>query len=395
MTYRDPELDEFLDNLVRRIRRWLVLGEAELILVALWVVYAVTLAAHEIRPVLAIRSAEKASGKTRLLEILALLFGERCDTTSLITASNLFRTASDGGRIILADESDAWLSSSNPSEGSEAMRAIINASHRPRLFGYVRQTDTSGKTPKSVKYKIDCAIAIAGLKALPETVADRSIPIVLIKRKATEPIERFRFLQAEQEIAPLRERLDAMAPRLTELLVGAMPALPEALEDRQMDNLSPLAAVADLAGGAWPGLARSAFLSLSREVTALVGSGSIGVELLRAVREVFVEADDPAAVSSLDLLRGLYERSEGPWAARYGCPDLPSERQRGAQRLAADLGAFGVRPKTVRLPDGSTPRGYSRADLADPWSRHAPDVAPVPTSAPDVAPLFGIDGGLA
>lgn len=394
MTYRDPELDELLDAIHARIRRWLILGEAELALVVLWIAYAVTLAAHEIRPVLAIRSAEKGSGKTRLLEILALLFGERGHPTSTITASSLFRTASEG-TIILADESDAWLSPTNPSEGAEAMRAIINASHRPRIFGVITKTDTSGKTPRVVRYKIDCAIAIAGLKALPDTVADRSIPIVLNKRKSTEPIERFRFLKADQEIEPLRNRLDAIAPRITELLVGADPALPESLEDRQMDNFSPLAAVADLAGGMWPSLARSSFLSLNREVTNLVGSTSIGVELLRAVRDLFLEAGDPAALSSLDVLRGLYERSEGPWAARYGCPDLPSERQRGAQRLAHDLGSFGVRPKSVRLPDGSTPRGYSRADLADPWARHAPDVAPVPTPELDVAPLFGIDGGLA
>ena len=53
--------------------------------------------------------------------------------------------------------------------------------------------------------------------------------------------------------------------------------MPIELNDRAADNWRPLLAIADLAGGEWPQLAREAALILSGEAQ----DGAINVELLK------------------------------------------------------------------------------------------------------------------
>jgi hypothetical protein len=36
------------------------------------------------------------------------------------------------------------------------------------------------------------------------------------------------------------------------------------------------------------------------------------------------------------------------------------------------LAAFAVRPATIRMPDGTTPKGYRRESLEDAWRRYLP-----------------------
>jgi len=92
-----------------------------------------------------------------------------------------------------------------------------------------------------------------------------------------------------------------------ERLVDPEPQVPEALNDRVGDNWRPLLAIADLAGGVWPELARQAALTLSGEEQ----DGAIGVELLKDIRLAFGEAD---AIRSIDLVAKLIADPERPWA---------------------------------------------------------------------------------
>src|SRR5450759_4135257 len=63
------------------------------------------------------------------------------------------------------------------------------------------------------------------------------------------------------------------------------PAMPDALDDRAADNWEPLLAIADLAGGDYPKLARSAALHLSG--SAEIDEQTIGVQLLAAAKALF------------------------------------------------------------------------------------------------------------
>ena len=62
-----------LDDLVAFIRRYVVATDAQVEAIALWLMHTHTIDAADATPYLSITSAEKRSGKTRLLETLELL----------------------------------------------------------------------------------------------------------------------------------------------------------------------------------------------------------------------------------------------------------------------------------------------------------------------------------
>src|SRR5207245_2293097 len=64
---------EALDDVLNFIAQYVVLSDAQAVAVCLWIAHTHTFEAAEATPYLAINSAEKASGKTRLLETLELL----------------------------------------------------------------------------------------------------------------------------------------------------------------------------------------------------------------------------------------------------------------------------------------------------------------------------------
>src|SRR5262249_50081263 len=146
-----------------------------------------------------------------------------------------------------------------------------------------------GKTHEVHRFPTFCAKALSGISrrraALPDTIADRSIPLVLARRKKSEPVEKFRVRTTPALLHPVRDALGSWAHRALATLRQAQPPMPP-LHDRAEDIWEPLLAIADLAGGEWPIRARRAAVELSGGDS---DSESTGVQLLRAVREVFIE----------------------------------------------------------------------------------------------------------
>src|SRR5205823_5595939 len=92
----------------------------------------------------------------------------------------------------------------------------------------------AGMTPS--RFPVFCAKALAGIRDLPDTVADRSIPIRLKRRSRDERVDRFRRRRVEPEAAGLRARLAGwVEPQLDELR-EAEPELPDVLDDRAQDG---------------------------------------------------------------------------------------------------------------------------------------------------------------
>ena len=86
---------------------------------------------------------------------------------------------------------------------------------------------------------------------LPDTVADRSILILMSRRAPGERIEKFRTRDAEPIAKPIADALEIWAAdRYIQQLRAARPKLPDALGDRAADICEPLLAIADMAGGA-------------------------------------------------------------------------------------------------------------------------------------------------
>jgi hypothetical protein len=84
------ELGELLDELAGFVRRFVVMSPAQSDVAALWIAHTRCFEASAQTPYLAISSAEKRSGKTRLLEVLELLVA-RPWLTGRVTAAVLAR----------------------------------------------------------------------------------------------------------------------------------------------------------------------------------------------------------------------------------------------------------------------------------------------------------------
>jgi hypothetical protein len=139
------------------------------------------------------------------------------------------------------------------------------------------------------------------------------------------------------------------------------PDMPEELDDRGADAWEPLIALADLAGGDWPAMAREAAVALREEGEEdTVTNGAL---ILGAIQELL---GDRLTISSAEVVEHLNERDDlpfGGWRDGHGTDP---------RTLARLLKPYRVKPRKVRLPDGSIRQGYHRDDLEDAFARWLP-----------------------
>jgi Protein of unknown function (DUF3631) len=353
---------ELLDRLVKFVRRFVVLTDAQAVAVALWIVHTHTVGSAETTPYLWTSSAEKRSGKSRLLEVLALLVA-RPLRAAAVTEAALFRVIADRQPTLLMDEVDAIFGPK--AHDHENLRALLNAGYR-RGTPALRCVGEDSKQ-RVEEFAVFCPKALSGIGRLPDTIADRSILIRLKRRARSEPIEQFREREATYEAEQLRADLAAWAEHHDEALANARPALPEELDDRAQDACEQLIAIADLAGGEWPQRARRALVDLRTGAADEEDTDSLGVRLLADVRTVF-DSKGVDRISSKELVAELREDAEAPWADLRGGDGLTQ------RSLANLLRGFGIHSRTVRLDDG-TARGYHREAFEDAWTRYLPDSA--------------------
>jgi hypothetical protein len=141
--------------------------------------------------------------------------------------------------------------------------------------------------------------------------------------------------------------------------------MPDGVRDRSADVWEALLAVADLAGGDWPGLARDACVALVKGTAD--ESASTGVRLLADLRAVFCKFGDPDALPTETVRSKLHDRDESPWGDWYGHPLT-------ARELARLLREHQVRPRQIRVGD-KTVKGYRREHLSEPWRRYLAGVS--------------------
>jgi hypothetical protein len=300
-----------------------------------------------------VTSPEKRSGKTRLLDVLELL-AARAWRAILPSEAVVYRKISAHAPTLLLDEVDAIYGPK--AREHEGLRALLNAGHRrgsrvPRCVGNNFALE---------EFETYCPKAIAGIGKLPDTVADRSIPIRLARRKKSEPVERFRARAARAVALPLREQIERWAK--TADLRERRPELPTELDDRAADGWEPLFAIADLAGSDWSRRARAAAIELHATVDP--EADSLGVRLLADTKAVFGENDK---LFTPHLLKELHQLDAAPWA------DLPgrsgSSKPLDSARLAGLLKHYSIRPKSIRIGE-VTGKGYERAAFVDAWDRY-------------------------
>ena len=346
---------EVLDSVFRFARRFVGLTESQARVVALWAAHTHAIDAADCTPYLSVTSAEKQSGKTRLLEVLELLVA-RPWLTGRVSAAALVRKVDTGCPTLLLDESDAAFRGDK--DYAEALRGTLNN-------GYKRSGRHSlcvgqGANIGFKDFSVFCPKAIAGIGKLPDTVADRSIPVRL-KREPRGRVEKLRKRDAEGEAARIKAPLAAWCKANVESLRDARPEIPDSLSDRQADCCEPLLAIADAAGGDWPEAARRALVELCSESQTY--DQSPGVRLLADIQDIFAERGVDR-IGSVELAEALAEIETSPWAEWYG-------RALTAPKLARMLAPFGITPGTIRV-ESKTPKGYYLRDFEDSFARYVP-----------------------
>lgn len=372
----EPDGAEVLDAVESYLARFVVYPSVhERIAHVLWIIHTWLMEHWDSTPRIAFLSPEPGSGKSRALEVTEPLVPRPVHAVNT-TPAYLFRKVSDeaGPPTILYDEIDTVFGPK--AKDNEDIRGMLNAGHRKGATA--GRCVVRGKIVETEELPAYCAVALAGLDDLPDTIMSRSIVVRMRRRAPNESVEPWRLRINGPDAARLSGRIAAWAASVADKLVGGdfWPDMPEGIADRDADVWEALLAVADLAGGRWPADARTA------AVTAVTAKRqarlSLGVQLLADIRTVF-DGINTDTTTSEHLLIALGDIEESPWRSiRKGEP-------LDARSLALRLGKYGIGSKPQRSGDAVF-KGYNRAQFEDAWDRYCPPPAPPGLSVTTVTP---------
>jgi hypothetical protein len=347
-----PDRGRPLGRILGLIDKYLVMTEQQKLVVSLWIVHAHLVGELEQTVYLTVTSPQKQCGKSRLLELLELLV-PRPWMTVMPSEAVVYRQVHSKMPTLLLDEVDA-IFAPKTADRHEGLRAVLNAGHRrsatvPRCVNFTEVEN----------FRVYCAKVLAGIGVLPDTIADRSLPIRLQRKTKDERVSRFYRRTAESECEPIREAIADWAGKNGAAIAEARPEMPDELSDRMQEGCEPLVAIADALG--YGKEARDALVDLltsGREDS----KESAELRLLSDIRDIF-EARGTTVIGSAQLVQALITNGNG-WMDWYG-------RGLSTNDIATLVKPYGIRSKTVRLAEG-TAKGYSRDDFAEAWARYLP-----------------------
>jgi hypothetical protein len=207
-------------------------------------------------------------------------------------------------------------------------------------------------------------VAFAGNGILPNTLMERAIEIRMRKPRNGETIAKY----MPRMHGPLGlftgESLGSWCSSVALELATAWPDLPEGIEGRAAEVWEPLIAIADLAGGEWPELARSAAVEMTLNV-ASEQVQSPGIRLLSDLRLIWSGQNLPTAT----IVRRLFEVKGAPWKGMWSEAQAPRE-------LASLLNQYGIAPAKIRDEVGTPLQGYRLFDMRRVWERFVPELVP-------------------
>ncbi len=364
----DPSAD-VLTDVVAFLRRFVAYpSEHAAIAHGLWIVHTHLMDCWESTPRLAFLSPEPGSGKSRALEVTEPLVPRAVHAVNTTPAYLFRKVADDAGKpTILYDEIDTVFGPK--AKDNEDTRGMLNAGHRKGAKA--GRCVVRGKTVETEELDAYCAVALAGLDDLPDTIMSRSIVVRMRRRAPSERIEPWRRRVNGGEADQLCARIEEWTEQIRQTVDGAWPAMPDGVQDRDADVWEALLAISDAAGGHWPTTARAAAVALVNDATGK--APSLGIVLLRDLRTIFGKHD---AVTSADLIEHLTALEESPWGDLRGKP-------LDARGLSRRLAKYNVKPVALGAAEERGKRGYKRVDLIDAWGRYLePAALRAPTEQP-------------
>jgi putative DNA primase/helicase len=333
------------------LNRYMVLPEHSPPAITLWIMFSYVYDEFDCCPILAAISPEKRCGKTSLLSLLTALC-QKVLSASNISASAVFRSVEKWHPTLIIDEADTFL------RQNDELRGVLNSGHT-RATASVIRTVQKGKKFDVERCSTWAPKAIALIGKLPDTLADRSIAVKMRRKRSDERRERIPYSKLTEQLTTIRQKIARWAADVDLQEVDA----PEKLDDRAADNWLPLLSIADNIG--WNDKALKAALALSGKTD----TDTIRTELLQDIFEILQSDGNRPAVPSRELLDKLNGLEERPWSTYHRGKEL------SGRGLASLLKPFSISSKTIRLEDGSTPKGYDKDGFDDAFSRYLPELS--------------------
>ena len=329
--------------------------------VVLWALHTHLHDQVSVSPRLAIQSPEKGCGKSTLLEALSLLV-PRPLVASSITSASVFRLIEAAKPTLLLDESDQLFRRENAE-----LVAVINSSHRKAGAFVIRTEEKKDGSFEPVRFSTWAPIVLAGIRELPPTLQDRSL-VVRMERALPGEVKKHLEDGYASVLADIGRKFSRWAQGI-EVLPAIDLSEGAGLHNRLGDNWRPLLAIAELAGGDWPGLSLNA-----AKAAANAAADELGVltHLLTDIREAFGTKEKLPSAGLVDSLLGM---EEAPYQ------ELNRGRQINQNWLAKSLkGVLTGKTGTIRIGN-KTPKGYQRTQFEEAWQRYLPEAPKNPATA--------------
>jgi putative DNA primase/helicase len=354
-----------LDELAGTLNRFAVLPQWGAETLALWILHTYAFELREFTAYLGIESPEKRCGKSTVLGVLRKLV-KRPVVAANISPSAFFRVIADLRPTLLIDEADTFL------QGNDELRGILNAGYSRETAFVWRVSPNADLSPEMLcpdeqpvtnregsvtKYTCWCPKVMAAIGRLPDTLADRCIVLRMQRKSLREKCARLRDLDGKC----LQRACEQFVKTHRDAIRDARPEPPADLNDRAADIWESMFALADLAGGDWPGKARAAAIGL----TAGAQEACPIATLLLDIMAVFV-VQKVERIFTRNLIKELSELGPRPW--QEAASPRPSGKGNGNGSrftdawLARQLRPYGIRSTTLRV-NGELAKGYLKAEI--------------------------------
>jgi len=340
--------NQLLNEIRDTIHRYIVCDQETAITVSLWTAMTWFIDSIQIAPLAIITAPEKRCGKTQLLLLLSKLV-YRPLMASNISPSALFRSIDAWQPTLLIDVADAFLCE------NEELRGLINCGHSRDSAFIIRVV---GENFVPTRFNVWGAKAISGIGHLADTLMDRAVIFKLRRKLPYETVERLRYADPGLFLE-LSAKLARFAQDNREQIKQARPVLPSELNDRAQDNWEALLAIADIAGGDWPLVARKTALKISG-----IDDGQISYnqKLLADIHEVFRQRQTNKIFTD-DLIKTLCQDEEKGWSVCNRNQPITS------RQISEKLKGYNIHSKDVRLGQ-LVKKGYYLDDFTDAFSRY-------------------------
>jgi Protein of unknown function (DUF3631)/Bifunctional DNA primase/polymerase, N-terminal len=344
----DPvDAAELFAEVEARILQHVVMPKDLAFVVALWVGQSWIHQHGTYSPILGVTSAERDSGKSTLMGVIAFLV-RRSLLSVGVSAAALYRSIEKWNPTFVVDEADdAFVD--NPD-----LRQVINSGWT-RGQGVMR-CDPDTNEPRRFPTFCPKAIALKG-KKMPDTMLSRTIFIEMKRRLRSEKVDHFRHLD-DAGFARMRSQLARWAQDSGEALGLAQAAQPEGFMNRTASNWQLMFAIADSLGEEAGARART----IAQHIAGVTDMASAGVALLQDIKTMF-EASTLDHLTSKAIINNLTADPEKRWA------EWSRGKPISEKGVAGLLHEYRIVSRNVG-PRAAQTKGYRKADFEDAWERY-------------------------